>query len=444
MLEGWSVPGTPIEYNRAAVLRWRIEGAAPRVVLVLSPGFSGGAGLFRRLAPAIVERTAGAAEVWVIDRRSNFLEDRSGFLEGERRGDPAVPLYYYLAPGGGWNRLKHEDVPWMAGWGLEVALEDIRCVLTRAHRERPGARVVLGGHSLGGMLSQAYAAAEFRDGMAGWTDIDGILLIDGCMRGPKAAEFRGQGAATYGMLRKGLRFWEDWERIVAPEVAIAAGIAAMAAVLPEWGTRMSILKDAIPQLGAHAGAVVRRLTHAGRLTNRALFGLLVDDLTAPSAMARAHVGFGIPMDGSELQPLLDWCDGPGSGEPGDIAAYASLLRHHPDADGMEWYCPIRLNADLDMLQDIDSENVPVASRALAPDFIVHNASVAVPILAIVNLDHPGGEPEHARWYRSSVASSDFTIVPAAGYAHMDPLVARPEENVALDAAVEWTMSRFCL
>ena len=60
-------------------------------VLVLVPGFIGGAGDFRLVARDIVSRVPDL-QVWAVDRRSNALEDTSVFAGG----DPDEAFDYYL------------------------------------------------------------------------------------------------------------------------------------------------------------------------------------------------------------------------------------------------------------------------------------------------------------------------------------------------------------
>ena len=42
--------------------------------------------------------------------------------------------------------------------------------------------MILGGHSLGGMLAQSYAAWDF-EGEPGYTTVDGLVLLDGAVGG---------------------------------------------------------------------------------------------------------------------------------------------------------------------------------------------------------------------------------------------------------------------
>ena len=73
-IEGFAAPGTPAKYNKVRILRQGPSGADN--VLVLIPGTSAGAGNFRPVGRAIVDRLPGW-QVWSIERRENLLEDHS-------------------------------------------------------------------------------------------------------------------------------------------------------------------------------------------------------------------------------------------------------------------------------------------------------------------------------------------------------------------------------
>jgi hypothetical protein len=55
--------------------------ASARRVLVLVPGFVGGAGDFTLVARELVRRVPGL-QVWAVDRRSSAFEDTSRFQPG--------------------------------------------------------------------------------------------------------------------------------------------------------------------------------------------------------------------------------------------------------------------------------------------------------------------------------------------------------------------------
>src|SRR4051812_33991983 len=69
----------PSKYDRTFVTK--IGPSSAKTVLVLEPGFSGGAGDFTLVAHDLVDRVKGL-QVWALDRRSQALEDTSMFDKG--------------------------------------------------------------------------------------------------------------------------------------------------------------------------------------------------------------------------------------------------------------------------------------------------------------------------------------------------------------------------
>src|SRR3990172_12416898 len=63
-----------VHYERT----WLRDAGPPRAILILVPGFLGGAATFQPLARQLVAATRGSVEVWAVDRRPNQLEDRRG------------------------------------------------------------------------------------------------------------------------------------------------------------------------------------------------------------------------------------------------------------------------------------------------------------------------------------------------------------------------------
>src|SRR5262249_56191633 len=68
------------------------------------------------------------------------------------------------------------DVAFARDWGMNVAVQDIRRVVEQAKKQ--GGKVVLGGHSLGGSITAAYATWDF-NGKPGAKDLAGLVFIDG-------------------------------------------------------------------------------------------------------------------------------------------------------------------------------------------------------------------------------------------------------------------------
>ena len=75
--------GGSFSLHNARYTRHRLAGAAepPDAILILVPGFEGGAGDFKILAENVLARAQAEGfvlEVWAFDRRTNQLEDTVG------------------------------------------------------------------------------------------------------------------------------------------------------------------------------------------------------------------------------------------------------------------------------------------------------------------------------------------------------------------------------
>ena len=139
-------------------------------VAVLMPGLIEGATAFDPVARNTIreaKRRGKSIEVWAIDRRSNCLEDLTGVDHVERTGDIDAGLDYYYHQGelGG----KRFTAPFnrapkvLAEFGIEQTMRDYHAVLTTELPSQPWREqhVICGGHSLGGPLTELYAAWDF-------------------------------------------------------------------------------------------------------------------------------------------------------------------------------------------------------------------------------------------------------------------------------------------
>jgi pimeloyl-ACP methyl ester carboxylesterase len=179
-MQGYAAPGTPADLNKVGILQ--IGDPKARNVLVLNPGTSASASYFAPLAKTIVERLPDW-QVWAVERRENLLEDHSvldqakdGLVTGQQLFD------YYL----GWltnpaiqphlQLIGDADVAFAHEWRMRVEIEDLAVVVKEARRHNR--RVVLGGHSLGGSITTAYATWDFR-GKPGAKKLKGLVFIDG-------------------------------------------------------------------------------------------------------------------------------------------------------------------------------------------------------------------------------------------------------------------------
>src|SRR5215210_462261 len=182
-IQGYASPGTPSTYNRVGILE--VGPRHARDVLVLNPGTSASAAYFRPLAESIVARAKGW-QVWSVERRENLLEDHL-MLDRAKAGKatPRQLFDYYLGylddPGVSphFRTIPDDEVGFAREWGMRTEIEDLRRVVRRASRR--GGAVVLGGHSLGGSITTAYATWDFA-GRAGARGLSGLVYIDGGSR----------------------------------------------------------------------------------------------------------------------------------------------------------------------------------------------------------------------------------------------------------------------
>jgi pimeloyl-ACP methyl ester carboxylesterase len=363
------------------------------------------------------------------------------------------------------------DVPWMASWGLEVAIADARAVVREARRAvADKGRVILGGHSMGGMIAQCYAAWDF-DGAPGHRELDGIVLLDGAVGGPTWTATTGleqyhDGCAA---IAAGCPFWDEPWRGTSPTVAILAQVAAMAASLPDWRHRPSLVAPYVDGLLPLPEPVA---SGVAQLTNEAFLGCMVDADTGPIPTYRAHVGrlnqCPVPgarcparKDGSssgerraksragcrapdtghwrEAPPLLAWLPHHACGEPTDLARVARALRQLDGTNGLEWYASRRLNAEIDLSSNLDSRDPITADLASAAGLrLWHNASVPLPVFA-ANTRSAEQQLSRYTWYREAIEGSDFTLLELPEYDHLDPLFAsdRPGGNRCTEALAGW-------
>ena len=98
--------GTDFSLNNATYTRHFCGDGTeqPDAILILIPGFEGGAANFKILAENAVPRALGDGmnlEVWALDRRGHQIEDRAGLVIAEAQSDAADPARLVLRRGAG-------------------------------------------------------------------------------------------------------------------------------------------------------------------------------------------------------------------------------------------------------------------------------------------------------------------------------------------------------
>jgi len=414
ILKGFDDPATPDDLDRVGVLEVGPERA--RNVLVLSPGTSAGAGYFKPLADDIVRRAHGRWQVWSVERRENLLEDQSVLdLAKQGKATPQQLFDYYL----GWltnpsitnhfQPVPDSMVPFARGWGMNVEIQDLHRVVQAAGEH--GRRVVLGGHSLGGSITTAYATWDFH-GRPGARDLSGLVFIDGGSNPvPVSPE---QATQSLQNLQNGTP-WLAFGGIPAPFLGLFSATGSTAAVIDPNGPSLA---QTFPLLPANLKPPVPA-------TNEAQFGFGVDTETSPPSLIAAQVHAG------HLAASGDPRGWDPAGEITPIQRYASMLSGAGLAgmDGSAWYHPLRLTIDAGAVAD---GNANPAQAILGVDAI-HGDDLGkrMPIYAFGAALGGQGVLDTARVLarQSGIPETRLTLVNRQStYAHNDPSAASPSNE----------------
>ena len=395
-------PGAgPAKYDRVFV-----QQLGPRRhdrVVVLVPGTNGGAGGITPVARDIVARVP-RTQVWIVDRREQAFEDTSVFATG----DPEAAQDYYL--GFEYRRVLGADVPYVAEWGLEQQLEDLRRVVLRARRG--GREVILGGHSAGASTAVAYAAWDFR-GRPGVRDLAGLVLIDGGLLGSFSSSGVERARNELAEIRSGEVFL-DLLGLGLPEInGIFAQVGALWAhkrpdepsVLQQYPPLPAFLKPPFP------------------VTNEAQFGYAFDETTSPDELSLIHIRAGRLAAGGD----------PSGWEDGEVTPIRRFARAYaadrPNAT--EWYYPRRLLLDIDAASSL--RQTPAASYLGLR--LLHGRRIDVPLYAYSTALTKGRVARGAKRLARMSRIEELSIVDDRGTSHLDPLSAAPRRNDFLKTVV---------
>jgi pimeloyl-ACP methyl ester carboxylesterase len=379
-------------------------------VLVLVPGFIGGAGDFRLIGRDIVSRVPDL-RVWAIDRRSNALEDTSVFAGG----DPDKAFAYYLrfqsVDGRRFQPLNGRDFPYTRQWGLDLALRDLRRVILAARAE--GARkVILGGHSLGASTAVAYSTWDF-DRRRGYKDIDGLVLIDGGLKGTFTSPTFEQVKQRFQELQTGDPFVD----LVGIGLPWAAGVFAESAAL------YALKRPDQPSVLQQYPPIPPEFKAPVRTTNEAALGYAFDESTSPPGFELIRVRAGQLAPSGDPRPWQN-------GEVTPIQRLARTFATEP-GNGIEWYFPRRLPLDVDGADELERNRIT--------DFLGlrpwHTAKVKLPLYSF-ETDLTGGKVlRGARRFIGASKIKRATLVANHNMSHLDPLTAAPDRNTFLQTVL---------
>jgi hypothetical protein len=328
-IAGYKSPGTPAKYNKVGILK--VGSKKARNVLVLNPGTSASAAYFVPLAKDVVSRAKGW-QVWSVERRENLLEDHSVFNRAKTGKATEQQVFdYYL----GWitdtsitNHFEFltGDLSYARQWGMNTEIEDLRRVVKLA--ERRGGKVVVGGHSLGGSITTAYATWDFK-GKPGAKGLSGLVYIDGGS-GPTPIT-ADDATERLNTLNASATPWLTFGGIPAPYTGLFNTSGALAALLYPNEPSMAY---AWPVLPANLKPPVPP-------SNVGQYGYALDNDTSPPGLAAAQAHLG------RLAPSGDPRGWERNGELTPIRRYATMFSGFglKSLDGTAWYHPQRLTID---------------------------------------------------------------------------------------------------
>jgi hypothetical protein len=328
-IAGFKAPGTPAKYNRVGVLEVGPKGA--KNVLVLNPGTSLGAGYFAPLAQTVADKATGW-QVWSVDRRENLLEDHSMLDQVKAGKATGKELFdYYLGFTTDSSVTNHfqfipdSKVGFARKWGMRVEIEDLRRVVQLAQK-RHARRIVVGGHSLGGAITAAYATWDF-NGKPGAKDLSGLVFIDGTSS---------LATATQAQARQALHDLSNGSPWLGFGLPVPLGGlynlvgAALVSVEPSAPSRLDAWSGTPSSLQPPVPA-----------SNVGAYGYAHDTETAPPDvfLPQAHLG--------RLAASGDPRGWDAAGELTPIERYASMFSGwgRTGLDGIAWYHPLRLTID---------------------------------------------------------------------------------------------------
>src|SRR4051794_11539438 len=408
-MRGFDSPGTPKKYNKVGVLKF--GPAKAKNVLVLSPGTSAGSAYFAPLARTLVKEVPGW-QVWSVERRENLLEDQS-VLDEAKQGmvTPQQLFDYYL----GWvtdssvtthvQPVPDDAVPFARNWGMKTEIMDLRKVVKSA--EALGGKVVLGGHSLGGSITTAYATWDF-NGQPGAKGLSGLVFIDG------------GSSPTPGDKAPAKQELSDLQSH-SPWLAFGGIAAPFAGLFADVGGGLGIMDPNGPWILQTFPALPPDLNAPERVTNEAGFGYAADTESSPPSLTAFQVHAGHLAATGDPRP---W---DGAGELTPISRYETMLTGWgiPDVDGNAWYHPMRLTIDAGAVGD---GNANPAQKVLGVK-ATEGDKVDIPMYAFGAALGDGRvlDATKALAKQSHLPKSELTLVDKHNtYAHNDPNAAFPK------------------
>jgi pimeloyl-ACP methyl ester carboxylesterase len=305
------------------------------------------------------------------------------------------------------------SVPYTRRWGMSVAIRDRRNVIRAARRG--GHRVVLGGHSLGGTITVAYATWDFH-GRAGARDLAGLVLIDGGSSST-STQTRADAEQQLAELQTESPFLD----------LTGLGLPWSAGVFNIVGSTAARLEPDAPAVLEGWPFLPANLRPPVPATNSGGYGYALDDDTSPDSLRLVHMHIGKLSPTGDPHPWLD-------GELGSVQRAATMFSGIRGIDGTAWYHPRRLS--------IDGGAVAGGVRNPAQKVLgvraTHGDDLDLPIYAIETSLGAGRVLRGARALaqKSHIARRRLTLVDRhATYDHVDPLSALASRNAFVKTVI---------
>ena len=412
-MAGYAAPGTPAKYNKVGVLK--IGPASARNVLVIEPGTLAGAAYFAPFAKWLVSMTP-KWQVWTVERRENLLEDQSYMDLYKRHSITSKQLFdYYLGYLSKPSITKHlhpvnpATVAFAKQWGMSVAVNDLHVVITAA--KKLGGKVLLGGHSLGGTITTAYATWNFA-GKPGAKDLAGLVYLDGGS-GNAAVDVPTATSGLAKLLLPATSPFESFGGIPSPYAGLFVGTGSSTAAQDPNSASLGQASNLLPKL----------LVPTVPVTNLAQFAFALNVATSQPGLvaAQAHLGVGIAAAG----PLHGW-NATGAITP--VTRFAQMFQGagYQSADGSEWYFPSRLSLDAGAVGNgiANPAQAVLGVHSTFGTSLPHSLRLYGCMAALFGTD--GITALQTLASQSGIPSGNVTAIDEhAVYAHNDPIGAYP-------------------
>ncbi len=436
VIDGEVSPGTPADQNKVRIVRYRVDSDPPkpaRAIVVMMPGFLGGAGSLDGVARAVVRRSTDtdAFEAWAIDRRSNLLEDTFGVDVAESLHDASYARSYYVDADPVFGKtfdgfLNGANYPWASEWGAATTLGDLRKAIALVPQADRASRVILLGHSMGGALVEEYAAWDFA-GTPGYSEIAGLVLVDGETGNEGDAQSpidqntyeNGSPTSTQGPF---------------PQLGVVKDIRAgnVFLQLPFLGDKAYVVSEYVAMLARWAPKDI-----AVDPARDNLLSVLLGQSPMPKLTNRAAFGFAFDSDSCGLQIAAIAC---GAGTGGAITSYQSALGgtlDHPSdpAATYDWI-------EFDASNPVENTSIDDAARAWYEGQQLNFAEwyfpqrLPIDVGAALTLNITAGDwrtqygllAEHGAEIDKSVLATGSVVAKAGAYDKLQALLPRKDPD----------------